>query len=121
MVREPVLDSSMGASSSSAADTEKGMERAIMTARLIAKSFLIPTEVSTDDESEKSGLSVYNGYKGKTIRRKDGFVGTVTDVYTSGSETYLSVHVTGGKDAGKDTKIQLSFMLKNKGVYTVTG
>ena len=64
---------------------------------------------------------MYNGYKGKTIRRKDGFVGTVTDVYTSGSETYLSVHVTGGKDAGKDTKIQLSFILKNKGVYTVTG
>ena len=80
-----------------------------------------PTAVSSDDASEKSGLSVYNGYKGKTIRRKDGFVGTVTDVYTSGGETYLSVHVTGGKDAGKDTKIQLSFMLKNKGVYTVTG
>ena len=80
-----------------------------------------PTAVNSDDASEKSGLSVYNGYKGKTIRRKDGFVGTVTDVYTSGSETYLSVHVTGGKDAGKDTKIQLSFILKNKGVYTVTG
>ena len=80
-----------------------------------------PTAVNSDDASEKSGLSVYNGYKGKTIRRKDGFVGTVTDVYTSGSETFLRVHVTGGKDAGKDTKIQLSFMLKNKGVYTVTG
>ena len=44
---------------------------------------------------------------GKTIRRKDGFVGTVTDVTTSGTDSYVKVHVTGGKDAGKDTSIQL--------------
>ena len=77
-----------------------------------------PAEVSSEDESEKSGLAVYAGYVGKVIRRKDGFVGTVTDIITSGENTYLNVHVTGGKDAGKDTKIQLSFILSKKGVYT---
>ncbi len=68
----------------------------------------------------KSGMSVYSGYIGKTIRRKDGFIATVTDVITNGKDTYLEVHVTGGKDAGKDTKIQLSFILKNRNVYTVS-
>lgn len=76
--------------------------------------------VSTDDESEKSGMSVYSGYIGKTIRRKDGFVGTVTNVTTNGDNAYVEVHVTGGKDAGKDTKIQLSFIMKNKSVYSVS-
>ncbi len=79
-----------------------------------------PTAVITDEESEKSGLSVYNGYKGKTIRRKDGFVGTVEDVTTSGKDTYLAVRITEGKDAGKATKILLSFILKNRSVYTVS-
>ena len=76
--------------------------------------------VSPDDEAEKPGLSVYSGYIGKTIRRKDGFVGKVFNVTENGNDHYLSVHITGGKDAGKDTKIQLSFILKNKGVYTVS-
>lgn len=79
-----------------------------------------PTPVSADDESEKSGLSVYSGYIGKTIRRKDGFVGTVTNVTTSGDKAFIEVHVIGGKDTGKDTKIQLSFILKNKGVYSIS-
>ncbi len=79
-----------------------------------------PVKANADDEGEKSGMSVYAGYKGKTIRRKDGFVGKVTDVSTSGKDTYLHVHVTGGKDAGKDTKIQLSFILKNRSVYTIS-
>ncbi len=79
-----------------------------------------PVQVSADDENEKSGMSVYSGYIGKTIRRKDGFIATVTDVITNGKDTYLEVHVTGGKDAGKDTKIQLSFILKNRNVYTVS-
>lgn len=79
-----------------------------------------PSTVSTDDGSEKTGMSVYSGYIGKTIRRKDGFVGKVTDVTTDGDNAYVQVHVTGGKDAGKDTKIQLSFILKNKGVYSVS-
>ena len=74
----------------------------------------------TDDENEKSGLSVYSGYIGKTIRRKDGFVGTVTDVTTDGDNTYVEVRVTGGKNSGKDTKIQLSFILKNKGIYSIS-
>ena len=79
-----------------------------------------PAPASADDEGEKSGMSVYSGYIGKTIRRKDGFVGTVTNVTTNGDNAYVEVHVTGGKDAGKDTKIQLSFILKNKGVYSIS-
>ena len=79
-----------------------------------------PSTVSTDDGSEKTGMSVYSGYIGKIIRRKDGFVGKVTDVTTDGDNAYVQVHVTGGKDAGKDTKIQLSFILKHKGVYSVS-
>lgn len=78
-----------------------------------------PAPASVDDESEKSGMSVYSGYIGKTIRRKDGFIGTVTNVTTDGDNACIEVHVTGGKDAGKDTKIQLAFILKNKGVYTI--
>lgn len=66
------------------------------------------------------GVFVYSEYIGKTIRRKDGFVGKVTDVTTSGADAYVKVHVTGGKDAGKDTSIQLSFILKNKGVYSIS-
>ena len=31
----------------------------------------------SNDEEEKSGLSVYTTYKGKTIHRKDGFEGLV--------------------------------------------
>lgn len=79
-----------------------------------------PVQASADDEDEKSGMSVYSSYKGKTIRRKDGFVGKVTDVLMNGKDTYLYVHVTGGKDAGRDTKIQLSFILKNKRVYSIS-
>lgn len=79
-----------------------------------------PAQASADDEGEKSGMSVYSGYIGKKIRRKDGFVGTVTNVTINGDNTYVEVHVTGGKDAGKDTKIQLSFILKNKGVYCIS-
>lgn len=76
--------------------------------------------VDADDDNAKSGLSVYAGYIGKTIRRRDGFEGTVTDVTTNGDYSYVEVHVTGGKDAGKNMKIQLSFILKNKGLYSIT-
>lgn len=79
-----------------------------------------PVQASIDDEAEKTGMAVYASYKGKTIRRKDGFVGQVTDVSTSGKDTYLHVHITGGKDAGKDTKILLSFILKNRSVYSLS-
>lgn len=78
-----------------------------------------PAQVDGCDEFEKPGLSVYSSYIGKTIRRRDGFVGTVEDVTTSGKDSCLIVRVTEGKDAGKDTKIQLSFLLKNRGVYTI--
>ena len=79
-----------------------------------------PVAAISADEDDKSGFSVYSGYKGKTIRRKDGFIGTVTDVFLSGKDTYLCVHVTGGKDAGNDIKILLSFILKNRSVYTIS-
>ena len=75
---------------------------------------------TTIDENEKPAMSVYSNYIGKIIRRKDGFVGIVTSVTTEGENAYISVHVTDGKDAGKDTKIQLSFILKNKGVYSIS-
>ena len=74
----------------------------------------------TADENEESAMSVYSGYIGKTLRRKDGFVGIVTNVTTTENDTYLTVHVTGGNDAGRETKIQLSFILKNRNVYTVS-
>ena len=70
--------------------------------------------VNTPLADAKGTLSVYASYKGKKLRRKDGFVGIVTDV----SNEYLFVHVIGGKDAGKDTKISLSFVLKNKNIYS---
>ena len=74
-----------------------------------------PTRAAqSDDEHEKSGLSVYAGYIGKTIRRKDGLVGVVTNV----DDKYLYVHATAGKDAGTDKKISLSFVLKSEGVYS---
>lgn len=75
--------------------------------------------ISSDDEGEKSGMSVYSGYIGKTIRRKDGFVGVVENVTTITDDPRLVVHITGGKDAGKNTEIQLSFILKNKSVYSI--
>lgn len=81
---------------------------------------LAPVQTTNEDAGEKSDMSVYFGYVGKTICRRDGFVGTVTNVTTDGDNAYVEVHVTGGKDAGKDTKIQLSFILKNKGIYTVS-
>ena len=68
----------------------------------------------SDDEEAKSGLSVYAGYIGKIARRKDGFEGTVQNV----DDQYLYVHVTKGKDAGTDKRIQLSFVLSKAGVYS---
>ena len=73
-------------------------------------------EVSKDDEGEKSGLSVYSGYVGKVLRRKDGFVGVVKEV----TDTYLIVDIKAGEKAGTETKIQLSFVIKNRGVYTIS-
>lgn len=95
--------------------------RELMLLSEVVKSAKQPivAPVNSDDDCEKSGLSVYSGFIGKTIRRKDGFVGTVTNVATDGDNAFVEVHVTGGKDAGKDTKIQLSFILKNKSVYTM--
>lgn len=71
-------------------------------------------QISGDDEAEKSGLSVYAGYIGKTIRRKDGFEGVIENV----DDQFLHVHVTKGKDAGKKTKIQLSFVILKNSIYS---
>ena len=76
--------------------------------------------VSDDDDNEKSGMSVYSGYIGKTIHRKDGFKGKVTNVTTDGNNTFLHVRIINGKDTGKETKILLSFILENRKVYTLS-
>ena len=77
------------------------------------------TTESGDDE-DKAGLSVYNSYVGKTIKRKDGFSGKVTKV----DAEYITVEVTtpstkGGPQKGDQTKIQLSFVISNTGVYEI--
>ena len=61
-------------------------------------------------------MSVYSGYVGKVLRRKDGFVGVVKEV----TDTYLIVDIKAGEKAGTETKIQLSFVIKNRGVYTIS-
>lgn len=67
------------------------------------------------DDSEKSGLSVYSEYIGKTITRKDGFKGIVKDV----DDQYVYVEITDGAKSGEETKIKLSFILENKSVYSI--
>lgn len=49
------------------------------------------------------------------IRRKEGFLDAVTNVTPDGDNAYVEVHFAVVKDAGKDTKIQFSLILKNKG------
>lgn len=71
------------------------------------------------EETEQRGLAVYDGYKGKTIRRKDGFEGKVLGVVDVSGEEYLLVSVAKGKDTGKETKIQLKFVLSKNGVYSI--
>lgn len=75
---------------------------------------------SRHDENDKHGMSVYSGYKGKTIRKKGDFVGTITDVLIKSNEPYVVVHVTSGLDAGKSKEISLSFILGNKRMYTIS-
>lgn len=91
-----------------------------LTEEVKGRNVVSPLRVSADDENEKSGLSVYSGYVGKTIRRKDGFAGMVEDVTTDEKDTYLYVCITEGRDTGKNAKIQRSFILKNRNVYTVS-
>lgn len=77
------------------------------------------TKPSTKENAE-STLSVYKKYIGKTISRKDGFVGTIKDVSINGKNAVMTVLVIGGRDTGKETKIMLSFLLTHKDVYTVS-
>lgn len=72
------------------------------------------------DDEDKSGLSVYNSYVGKTIKRKDGFSGKVTEV----DDEYITVEVItpsikGGPQKGDETRIQLSFVISKTGVYEI--
>lgn len=71
-------------------------------------------DVIFDNEDEKSGLSVFAGYKGKTIKRSDGFEGIVQEV----DDEWMYVHVTKGPDAGEDKQFSLSFVLKSTNLYT---
>ena len=79
----------------------------------------IPVEETGDDE-DKGGLSVYSSYVGKRIKRKDGFLAEVVSV----DDQYLTAKVItpsnrGGPKAGEETKIQLSFVISNAGVYEI--
>jgi hypothetical protein len=83
------------------------------------KKEVTPIE-SVDDEGDKGGLSVYSSYIGNCIKRKDGFLAEVVGV----DDQYLTVKVIqqsrrGGPKAGEETKIQLSFVISNSGVYEI--
>lgn len=79
-----------------------------------------PIQTSEGADDEKTDMSVYAGYIGKIMRRKDGFAAKVSDVVEAKDGTYLIAHIIEGKNAGKDTKIQLSFILENRNVYTIS-
>lgn len=68
-----------------------------------------------DNPDEKNGLSAYLGYIGKTIRQKNGFVGTIIDV----SKEYATIKITEGCKVGEKTKIHLSFVVGNSNLYTI--
>ena len=78
-----------------------------------------PVPDKTDDKNEKSGLSVYDSYIGKVLRRQDGFVGKVIKIILVQQSPYLVVRLMKGPKAGTETQIELAFLLKNKNVYTV--
>ena len=77
-----------------------------------------PAPKPIEEEKEKSGVSVYAANVGKVIRRKDGFEGVIKDFVQKGDDEYYLVDVRKGKDAGKETRIQLAFILSHKDVYT---
>ncbi len=68
-----------------------------------------------DNPDEKNGLSAYLGFIGKTIRQKNGFVGTIIDV----SKEYATIKITEGRKVGEETKIHLSFVVGNSNLYTI--
>ena len=74
-------------------------------------------------EHKKSGLSVYKEYIGKRIKRRTGKFGNTYDlegIITEVDDEYVVVNVDKGKGAGKETKILLSFIISNKGIYEIT-
>ena len=76
--------------------------------------------IEPDDTEAKSGLSVYNSYVGKQIKRKDGFSGIISKV----DEQFVYVQVKtpslrGGPQKDEITKIQLSFVIGNTNIYTI--
>jgi hypothetical protein len=66
-------------------------------------------------DDEKSGMAVYSELIGKKLTRMDGFEAEVIAV----DATYLTCNVLKGAKAGQETKIQISFFLSNRGVYTI--
>ncbi len=86
-----------------------------LSAQVKNKQDDIQEEPLIDIPEEKSGLSVYSGYIGKTISRKDGFKGEIKNV----DDNYIYVLITEGEKAGQETKIQLSFVLKHGSVYEI--
>ena len=79
-----------------------------------------PVQPTADDEDEKSGLSVYKEYEGKTIRRNDNieFEGIVAELSADDKGNhFLVVNMTKGKDAGTKKKFSLEFILSNPNKY----
>lgn len=68
-----------------------------------------PSIIVDDSNTGKSGLSVYAEYIEKHIRRKDGFMGKITNV----DADYLYVFVEQGVNSGTVTKIALKFFLES--------
>lgn len=76
----------------------------------------VPEQPTVDtEEGESNALDIYKQYEGKTIKRKDGFVGTIIKV----ENEMLLVEVKSGPKAGSTTKIQLAFVLNNPQTYQI--
>ena len=74
-----------------------------------------------NDGKNETGLSVYSKYKGKIVKRKDGFEGEVVGL----ENEYLVIKIIkepikgiyNGPKVGDNTKIQLSFVIEHPNVY----
>lgn len=74
-----------------------------------------PAQVDPDEDDSKDGLSVFDSYQGKQVKRKDGFLGEITKV----SDGYLHIKILKGPKAGEETKVQVSWLSSHPGVYEV--
>ncbi|NLD49622.1 MAG: hypothetical protein GX660_20945 [Clostridiaceae bacterium] len=74
-----------------------------------------------EDNNEKAGLSVYDCYIGKIIKRKEsGAITGLRGIVKSIDGELVTVEVLEGEKAGYKTKIQLPFILKKNGVYEIS-